>query len=108
MTQQELPIWRQDDPETSKISGQQVIEGSSRSTQCKTLYEAVRSSPGLTAGEYADLTGLGMHVTSRRLADLKNQNQIVQGEPQVYSGTGRLQVTWFSLIDLETHEDLGW
>jgi len=90
-----IPVSRPSDPDTSHEAEETINKTGSRITQCNTIFLVLKSSPGKLAGEIADSTGLGMHVTSRRLADLKNRGLIFQGQPRTYFQTGRKQVSWW-------------
>ena len=89
------PASRTTDPMTSHEAEAVVTETGSRSTQCDNIYAVIADTPGLVAGEIAEVTSYGMHITSRRLADLKNRGLARQGQPRVWAGSGRKQVTWW-------------
>jgi hypothetical protein len=89
------PISRSSDPGTSHEAEKSINKSGSRNTQCNQILVVVKDKPGLVSGEIADFTGMGMHVTSRRLADLKNRELIFQGKSRTYEGSGRKQVSWW-------------
>jgi len=90
-----IPVSRPSNPDTSHEAEESINKTGSRTTQCSEIFSVLKSNPGKLSGEIADITGLGMHVTSRRLADLKNKGLIFQGQHRVYSHTGRKQVSWW-------------
>ena len=98
------PITRTGDPITSYEAETVVNETGSRRSQCDNIYTVVLENPGRTAGEIAVTTGYGMHITSGRLADLKNRGLARQGQSRVWEGSGRRQVTWWAVVDPELGE----
>ena len=99
MKYKQLDLWtpasRSSDPNTSREAEKSINKSGSRSTQCNQILVVVKGNPGAVSGEIADITGMGMHITSRRLADLKNKGIIFQGQPRTYEGSGRKQVSWW-------------
>ena len=93
MTLKWPPAARTTDPITSREA--EASLGGARQTHCSRILQVVRTQPGLVSGEIAQITGLGMHITSRRLADLKNQDIIGQSGARVWSGSGRRQGQWW-------------
>ena len=87
------PIARPSDPWTSHIGAAEVTESGRRKTQSERLLAVVQSHPGLTGGEISELAGLERWATTKRLSDLKNAGQAIQGEPRHWHG--RPQVTWW-------------
>jgi hypothetical protein len=90
-----IPVSRRDNPLTSFEAEASINERGSRQTQSQRILAAVTLAEGQVAGEIGEATGYGMHITSRRLADLKNVGIIRQGQPRFYAGSGRRQVTWW-------------
>jgi len=93
------PVSRRDNPLTSYKAEASINEDGSRRTQCRYILDAVRATEGRVAGEIAEVTGYGMHITSRRLSDLKNIGLIRQGLPRIWEISGRHQVTWWPVGD---------
>lgn len=90
------PVSRSSNPNTSREAEKSINKSGSRNTQCNQILVVVKDNPGAVSGEIADITGMGMHITSRRLADLKNKGSIFQGQPRTYEKSGRKQVSWWS------------
>jgi len=90
------PIARRTDPETSHEAAS-LLTG--RVTLMDIALATVRETPGLTAGEIGDRTGLGHARVWRRLSDLKNLGKIVAGTPRKWQG--RNQQTWYP-VDHQT------
>jgi len=89
------PASHRNDPETSQEAENAITASGSRASHCDQIYSVVEAEPGLTAGQIGVMSGYGMHITSRRLADLKNRGRVRQGQPRVFEGSGRRQVTWW-------------
>ena len=98
-TSEQQPLWppvsHRDDPETSQEAEDSINASGSRASHCDQIYSVVEAEPGLTAGQIGVMSGYGMHITSRRLADLKNRGRVRQGQTRVFEGSGRRQVTWW-------------
>ena len=93
-----VPVTRASDP-ISSFEAEAKINTDTRMRQCQTLLKIIQDSGGgLVAGEIGEQTGFGMHITCRRLADLKNQGLARQGEPRVWEGSGRRQATWWPVV----------
>lgn len=88
-----LPTWRRHDPWTSAASGHIIDESGHRATLMEICMEAVKSHPGLTAGEIGEATGLGHQRVWRRLSDLKNVGKVEQRGARIWQG--RKQVLWY-------------
>lgn len=66
------------DPESSYAAA--ADSAKSRTRHIDLLQTYVSRHPGLTASEYADLVGLDVVETRRRLTDLKNRDIAFQSE----------------------------
>ena len=93
------PVSRRDNPMTSFEAEASINMDGSRKTQCRYILDVVMATEGRVAGEIGEATGYGMHITSRRLADLKNVGLIRQGLPRIWEGSGRKQSTWWPVIE---------
>jgi len=93
------PASRAGNPATSYEAETSIDRDGSRRSQCQNILDSVLETEGRVAGEIAHTTGYGMHITSRRLADLKNLGLIRQGLPRTWEGSGRRQVTWWPVIE---------
>tara|TARA_Y100000310_G_C20243245_1_gene605618 strand:- start:61 stop:459 length:399 start_codon:yes stop_codon:yes gene_type:complete len=98
------PAARTGDPVTSYEAEAAINRDGLRKTQSQAILDFVTETEGQVAGEIAEATGYGMHITSRRLADLKNLGLIRQGFPRTWEGSGRRQVTWWPAIEPEQGE----
>ena len=87
------PIARPDDPWTSHTAGTAITDSGRRWSLAEICADCVSQHPGLTAGEIGEQTGLGHGRVWRRLSDLKNLGQIIQGAARPWHG--RSQVTWW-------------
>ena len=77
----ETPNVRSTDPETSHQAAQRMTESGKRISNQRLLWIAVTQEPGRTAAELGEVTGLGQHEASRRLAEL-NGVMVQRGEPR--------------------------
>ena len=93
------PVSRRGGPPTSFEAEAAINADGSRQTQCRYILDVVLATEGRVAGEIGEATGYGMHITSRRLADLKNIGLIRQGLPRIWAVSGRRQVTWWPVGD---------
>ena len=93
------PVSRRDNPVTSFEAEAVINADGTRQTQCRYILDTVTATEGQVAGEIGEATGYGMHITSRRLADLKNLGMIRQGLPRKWDGSGRRQVTWWPIVE---------
>ena len=84
---------RNTDPITSAIAARRITRSGKRQTLCDICFDCIASSPGLTAGEIGEATGLGHGRVWRRLSDLKNDGWIKQGASRKWQGS--LQVPWW-------------
>ena len=87
------PIARTTAPGTSHAGAVEVTASGRRKTQAERCLDVVQTSPGLTAGEIGELTGLGHVPAQRRLSDLKAAGKVSVGMARQYSG--RPQATWW-------------
>ena len=95
------PATHRNDPATSQEAENAINASGSRASHCDQIYSVVEAEPGLTAGQIGVMSGYGMHITSRRLADLKNRGRVRQGQTRVFEGSGRRQVTWWPVEVIE-------
>ena len=82
----EQPWYRTTDPETSRqpVANRQRLK--------EIAYEAIKKTPGSTAGEIEERTQRGIW---KRLNELENDGLITRGQPRLNKGTNRLQMTWY-------------
>jgi hypothetical protein len=85
---------RTTDPETSRLAAKAIYN---RETIMKRIDAICQASPGLTSGEIWEhhLPDLTFASVWKRLSDLKSTGQVVPGSPRRWSGSGRLQATWW-------------
>ena len=86
-------IARTTDPWTSHAGAVEVTASGRRRTQAELCLDVVLTTPGLTAGEIGQRTGLGHVPAQRRLSDLRSAGKVTKGTARQYSG--RPQVTWW-------------
>ena len=86
-------IVRTTDPWTSHAGAAEVTASGRRRTQAELCLDVVLTTPGLTAGEIGQRTGLGHVPAQRRLSDLRSAGKVTKGTARQYSG--RPQVTWW-------------
>ena len=86
-------IVRTTDPWTSHAGAAEVTASGRRRTQAELCLDVVLTTPGLTAGEIGQRTGLGHVPAQRRLSDLQSAGKVTKGTARQYSG--RPQVTWW-------------
>ena len=91
--QPQIPLARNSDPATSHEAAREVRASGRHGSQVEKIHAAAVAAPGSVAGELCEATGFTMHVVSRRLAELKNDLRLKQGEPRKYNN--RNQVTWW-------------
>jgi len=87
------PISRTTDHWTSHAGAAEVTASGRRKTQAELCLDVVLTTPGLTAGEIGQRTGLGHVPAQRRLSDLQSAGKVAKGTARQYSG--RPQVTWW-------------
>ena len=87
MLSDNYPTHRTSDPDTSR----QAPTGQNKGRLKSLGLRCVSATPGITAGELGDLTGLQLW---KRLPELEKDGLLVRGTPRYYSGTGRYQTTW--------------
>jgi hypothetical protein len=85
---------RTNDPSTSYEAADRV-ESSGRAASHRHLcWMEVWKKPGSTAAEIAEAAGLERHVPSRRLPELRDAGQVVNGPQRKCSVTGNPSMTW--------------
>ena len=87
--------YRATDPATSRLAAYQPI--SNRRTIMNRIDAICYALPGLTSGEIWEqhLPDLTFAAVWKRLSDLKTAGRVVPGSPRRWSGSGRLQATWW-------------
>jgi len=85
---------RSGDPITSHEAADAAAASTWRVAHKSILFQAVVEHPGLTSAEYAVETGLERHEAARRLADLKNDGEVVQGARRKCRVGKRSAMTW--------------
>ncbi len=82
---------RTDDPLTSALAGSQIESSGVAQMQRKRCLEAVTEMPGLTAREIEDLIDIKAH---KRLPELRQSGQVINGQSRHCQITGRRAMTW--------------
>ena len=85
---------RTDDPLTSALAGSQIESSGVAQMQRKRCLEAVTEMPGLTAREIEDLIDIKAH---KRLPELRQSGQVINGQSRHCQITGRRAMTWFPI-----------
>jgi len=90
------PRARRTDPSTSHVAAAGVRKSGRADTHKAMLLAAVRRLPGQTSAELAEITRLDRHEAARRLPELKQEEEIVQGAKRRCRARGTLAVTWWA------------
>ena len=93
---------RTDDPLTSVLAGSQIESSGVAQMQRKRCLEAVTEMPGLTAREIEDLIDIKAH---KRLPELRQSGQVINGQSRHCQVTGRRAMTW--LLSNQTTSNTG-
>jgi len=88
-------IARTSDPITSHIAADAFTASGKRLAQAEIILTYVRRHPGLTAGEYGVMTGLGRVAVGKRLPEIRDAGHITQGDHRKCSQDGTQQMTWW-------------
>ena len=91
------PTSHRRDPASSFQAEAEVTLSGQRQTNKEIALSAVRSVPGWTSRELADLVGMDYHEMRRRLSDLVDERdgRVRHGEQRVCRFAGRNCVTWW-------------
>ena len=89
------PASHRNDPETSHEAEDAITQTGKRQTHATKVLGIVTVHPGLTTGAIGEISGLGQMETRKRLSDLKNRGLARQGQPRIWHGSGRQNVTWW-------------
>ncbi len=87
---------RRSDPDTSHAAAQRVTRSGSRADHLTRVVEAVRSHPGKTSAELAQITGLERHEAARRTSDGEREGFLRKGPSRKCSVSGRAAVCWWA------------
>ncbi len=82
------------DPGTSHEAAAQHVRSGMAATQAAKVLAAVKSHPGCTSAELAQLSGLERHAAARRLSDLRRNGLVIRGSRKACSATGARGVSW--------------
>jgi len=85
---------RNNDPPTSALAGRAAESSGLARMQRSRCMEAVIATPGLTAREIEDRTGIKAH---KRLPELREAGLIANGPSRRCRVTGRRAMTWLPL-----------
>ena len=83
------PVSHKHDPSTSKEGAREVTRSGRRASQANRVMDAVRTFPGLTAGEIGTITELGHVRAQRRLSDLKNLDKVFADGKMKFEGNNQ-------------------
>ena len=67
----DTPRARRNDPETSHIAAERIKASGTLAKHQNLIAQAIRSRPGMTYTEIAEVTGLERHAVGRRLKELE-------------------------------------
>jgi predicted ArsR family transcriptional regulator len=95
------PASHRNDPETSHEAEAVITQTGKRQTHATKVLGIVTAHPGLTTGAIGEISGLGQMETRKRLSDLKNRGLARQGQPRIWHGSGRQNVTWWPVEVIE-------
>jgi hypothetical protein len=91
------PASHRDDPETSYIAEANMNASGKRFNNQEVAFLHVKVFPGKTAAELGELSGLGQHELSRRLADLDGI-KVRKGARKKCSVKGSTMVSWWPIL----------
>jgi len=83
------PIARSTDPGTSHRAAGAITGSGQRVSQVELCFQHVVDSPGKTAGEIGESTGLGHVRAQRRLSDLKTLGRIYAEGTSLFQGNSQ-------------------
>lgn len=89
------PVVHTGDPESSVLAAEHMRATGKRLSHGAIIAAYVTRHPGLTAGEYARMTGMEVHEVRRRLTDLKASGKAYQGCVRVCRMEGTAQCEWW-------------
>lgn len=89
------PAARNTDPTTSHAAAEDVTSSGVRAVQMMRVFAGVKSFPGRTSRELAELVGIERHAAARRTADLEHLGMVRKGPSRVCTLGGRPAVTWY-------------
>ena len=86
---------RRTDPSTSHDAARKVERsGKARDNQTK-CFEALLKQDGMTSAEVAVMADLERHEAARRLPELRDANQVKNGDKRRCSITNNMALTWW-------------
>ena len=83
---------RKNDPPTSVIAGRDIEASGITRRHRAVCLDAVTRSPGLTAREVEDRTGIKAH---KRLPELRGEGVVSNGQARTCTVSGRHAMTWY-------------
>jgi CRP-like cAMP-binding protein len=95
-------VSRRTDSDTSHEAADLHERAGRLSGNKRLVYTAVCNRPGLTGCEIAKQIGMDRHEASRRLADVRREGLIHNGEQRRCSVKGNMQMTWWPMESGET------
>jgi predicted HTH transcriptional regulator len=91
------------DPKTSHAAA--AVGGTSRLSDRQKCLMQLQTTPGMTAGEIGDVTGLGHPPAQKRLSELKSAGLIYAKGTRIWPQSGRRQDVLFATPPLELMRD---
>ena len=92
----DVPRARRHDPPTSHIAASRIKASGKLASQQQTVLQAIRTWPGSTAVEIAQLARIDRYAVSRRTSELCGV-KIRKGDPRICTVAGTAQLTWWPL-----------
>jgi hypothetical protein len=85
---------RTTDPDTSHQAAERTVASGRRDDHVTRVVAAIRSHPGRTSAELAQITGLERHEAARRTADAEHAGRVRKGPARKCRVSGRAAITW--------------
>jgi len=88
-------VSRASDPESSRQAEREITESGARATYAELIYRVLHdASEPMTCGEIAAELGVHRSIISKRLPDLREWGEIVNGPERLCRISDRSQITW--------------
>lgn len=94
----ETPIARKTDPTSSHLAAAEITASGARAHQQAQTIAAVRTYPGRTSQELAELTQIDRYTLARRLPECVTAGAVRKGEQRACAVTGRLALMWWPTV----------
>jgi hypothetical protein len=91
----DVPIYRSDDPSSSRSAAEEVTGSGRRQRQIETVLALVRAYPGKTSLELALLGGVDRYIIARRLPELEEASLVTRGSVRLCTSGNRPALSWY-------------